>query len=163
MDRRLQRDQQLEGTAKPTENAKKAGPQPWELERYIYQEPSTDDGRPSHSDPRLELARRQQQDSEFIPSDGDHEYGYPGFGSYFTPHFDASDEWGTLAGGKGYHVGKKKVKIGGKIGETTRKAKIVKDLNVKVAAVRWLEGHDHWPKPLNTSPSYIAKIKEYYG
>jgi hypothetical protein len=99
MDRRHHTDQQLEGTAKPTGNAKKAGPQPWELERYIYQESSTDDGRSSHSDPRLELARRQQQDSAFIPSDGDHEYGYPGFGSYFTPHFDASDEWGTLAGG----------------------------------------------------------------
>jgi hypothetical protein len=107
MDRRLQRDQQLEGTAKPTEKAKKAGPPPWELEKYIYQESSTDDGRPSHSDPRLELAQRihsQHQDSAFIPSDDDDsKYGYPAFGSGFTSHLDANassaSEWGTLAGG----------------------------------------------------------------
>jgi hypothetical protein len=108
MDRRLQRDQQLEGTAKPKGNAVQAGPRPWELEKYIYQESSTDDGRPSHSDPRLELAQRihsQHQDSAFIPSDDDDsEYGYPAFGSGFTSHLDASgsssaSEWGTLAGG----------------------------------------------------------------
>jgi hypothetical protein len=109
MDRRLQRDQQLEGTAKPTEKAKKAGPPPWELKQYIYQESSTDDGRSSHSDPRLELAQQshgQHQDSGVIPSDADHGYGYPAFGSGFTPHLDAStssaSEWGTLAGGQGY-------------------------------------------------------------
>jgi hypothetical protein len=104
MDRTFYRDQQLEGTANPTGNAEKSGPPPWELERYIYQESSTDDGRSSHSDPRLELALRQHQESAFIPSDDDDsEYGYPAFGSDFTSHLDASgssaNDLGTLAGG----------------------------------------------------------------
>jgi hypothetical protein len=103
MERRLQRDQQLEGTAKPTEDAKKVDPRPWELEKYIYQESLTDDGRSSHSDPRLELALRLHQESDFIPSDGDDEYGFPVCGTGFTPQLDASasttSDQGTLAGG----------------------------------------------------------------
>jgi hypothetical protein len=102
MDQRLQKDQQQEVTAKPTGKAKKAGPNSWELEQYIYKESSTDDGRSSHSDPRLELAQHQHRDSNFIPSDGDHGYGYPVFGSGFTPEFYANastaSELGTLAG-----------------------------------------------------------------
>jgi hypothetical protein len=105
MDRRHQRDQQLESMAKPTGNARKAGPRPWELEKYIYQESSTDDGRSSHSDPRLELAQQSHalyQESDFIPHDGDPEQIHPTFGLGTTSDLHASDpsasDLGTLAG-----------------------------------------------------------------
>jgi hypothetical protein len=95
MDRRLQKDQLQEGTAKPTG---KAGPKPWDMKRYISEKQKEDQSL-SHSDPRLD----QHQDSEFIPSDGDHGYGSPVFGRGFTPEFDASastaSDQGTLAGG----------------------------------------------------------------
>jgi hypothetical protein len=45
MDRIHQTERQQEGTAKPTENARKAGPRPWELEQYIYKEEPTDDSK----------------------------------------------------------------------------------------------------------------------
>jgi hypothetical protein len=111
MDRLSKRDQQPEGPAKQAVNAKKASPPPWEMGKYIYQESSTDDGRPSHSDPRLELAlqshdlHQERFDSDFIPSDDDSEYGPPVFGLGATPDLYASassaSEWGSLAGDKG--------------------------------------------------------------
>jgi hypothetical protein len=104
---RITRIKQQEGMAKPTGNAGKAGPRPWELEKYIYQESSTDDGRSSHSDPRLELARHTHdlyQESDFIPHDGDPEQIHPTFGLGTTSDLHASDpsasDLGTLAGKK---------------------------------------------------------------
>jgi hypothetical protein len=103
MDRIYNRDKQLEGTAKPTGNAGKASPRPWEIEQYIYKEEPREEKWSLHSDPRLELARHQHQESDFTPSDDDDGYGYHGFDSGFTPHLDASDstasDLGTLAGG----------------------------------------------------------------
>ena len=102
MDQIHHRDKPLERTAKTTA---KAGPKPWEIKQYTYQEP-IDDQRPSHCDPRLEVAPQShdphQTDSDFIPSD-DYGYGHPAFGIGFTPQLDASystaSELGTLAGG----------------------------------------------------------------
>lgn len=102
MDQIHQRDKPLERTAKLTA---KAGPKPWDIKQYTYQEP-IDDQRPSHCDPRLEVAPQShdphQTDSDFIPSD-DYGYGHPAFGSSFTPELGASDpsasNQGTLAGG----------------------------------------------------------------
>jgi hypothetical protein len=92
MDRRLQKDQLQEGTAKPTA---KAGPKPWDMKRYIS-EKQKDDQSLSHSDPRLD----QHQDSEFIPSDGDHGYGYPAFGTIdLNASASTASDQGTLAGG----------------------------------------------------------------
>jgi hypothetical protein len=105
MDRRHQTDRQQEGTAKPTGNARNAGPRPWELEKYIYKESSTDDERSSYSDPRLELARHTHdlhQDRDFIPHDGDPEQIHTAFGLGATPDLHARDpsasDQGTLAG-----------------------------------------------------------------
>ena len=102
MDQISQRDKPLERTAKLTA---KTGPKPWDIKQYTCQEP-IDDQRPSHCDPRLEVAPQShdphQTDSDFIPSD-DYGYGHPAFGIGFTPEFDASDpsasNQGTLAGG----------------------------------------------------------------
>jgi hypothetical protein len=106
MERRHQRDQQLEGTTKPTEKAGKAGPRPWEIKRYIYQEEPRDEKGSSHSDPRLELARQShdlRQDSHVIPHDGGPEQIHPAFGlgAMSNPHAHAfsASELGTLAGG----------------------------------------------------------------
>ena len=101
MDQIHQRDKPLERTAKLTA---KAGPKPWDIKQYTYEEP-IDDQRPSHCDPRLEVAPQShdphQTDSDFIPSD-DYGYGHPAFGIGFTPEFDASastaNDQGTLAG-----------------------------------------------------------------
>jgi hypothetical protein len=108
MERTPHRDKQQEGTAKPTGKAGKAGPRPWEMGPYIYNEP-IDDSRSSHCDPRLELAQQshgQHQDSELIPSDGDPEYIHPAFGIGATPDLNASSstasDQGTLAGFR-YH------------------------------------------------------------
>jgi hypothetical protein len=105
MDRRHQTDQQLEGTAKPTGNAENAGPRPWEMEKYIYKEEPSEEKRSLHSDPRLELAQRQHQESDFIPSDDDDGYGPLSSVSAATTDLHASapsaSDLGTLAGKKG--------------------------------------------------------------
>jgi hypothetical protein len=97
-------DKLQEGTAKTTGKAGKAGPRPWEIGNYIYQEPIAEK-RSSHCDPRLELAQRsygQHQDSGVIPSDADHGYSPPVFGSGFTHQLDVSAstaiDQGSLAG-----------------------------------------------------------------
>jgi hypothetical protein len=105
MERRHQTDQPPEGTAKPTGNARKAGPRPWELEKYIYKEEPSEEKGSSHSDPRLELAQQNHslhQDRGFIPHDGDSGYGSPAFGlgatsDLYARAFTTSD-LGTLAG-----------------------------------------------------------------
>ncbi len=102
MDQIHHRDKPLERTAKLTA---KAGPKPWDIKQYTYQEP-IDDQRPLHGDPRLELELQShgphQTDTDFRPSD-DYGYGHPAFGIGFTPEFDASastaSDQGTLAGG----------------------------------------------------------------
>jgi hypothetical protein len=105
MDRRLNR--QLEGTAKPTGKAGKAGLKPWDLKLYEYKELKGDQRLP-HRDPRLEAElqsydRHQEQfDSDFSSSDADHEYGLSVSSSSFTPQLYArtstASELGTLAG-----------------------------------------------------------------
>jgi hypothetical protein len=100
MERIYQTERQQERTAKPTGQA---GPRPWEIGPYIYQEEPREEKRSSHSDPRLELAQQshdQQQDSNCIPSDEeDCGYGSLAFGSDFMSHLGASsDDLGTLAG-----------------------------------------------------------------
>jgi hypothetical protein len=105
MDRRHHIERQQEGTAKPTGNARKAGPRPWEMEKYIYQEEPRDEKGSSHSDPRLELAQQNHslhQDSHVIPHDGDPEQIHPAFGlgatsDLYARAFTTSD-LGTLAG-----------------------------------------------------------------
>jgi hypothetical protein len=86
----------------PTKKSRNAGPRPWELEKYIYQEKPTEEKGSSHSDPRLELARRQDQESHFIPSDEDDGYGPSVLGNGFMPGLDAHasspSDPGTLAG-----------------------------------------------------------------
>ena len=105
MDQIPHRDQPPERTAKTTA---KAGPKPWDLKQYTYEE-QKDDQRLPHRDPRLELElqsydqHQEQFDSDFIPSDADHGYGLSVSGSGFTPELyactsTASDQ-GTLAGG----------------------------------------------------------------
>jgi hypothetical protein len=86
----------------PTKKSGSAKPKPWELEQYIYQEP-TEEKKSSHSDdPRLELARHQDQESHFIPSDEDDGYGPPVFGSGGMTDLSAgassASDLGTLAG-----------------------------------------------------------------
>ena len=85
--------------------ARKAGPKPWEMEKYIFKEEPIDEKRSSHCDPRLELVQQihgQHQDSDFIPYDGDHGYGHPVFGATSEPNANYStvSELGTLAGGR---------------------------------------------------------------
>jgi hypothetical protein len=96
-------DQQPEKTANPAKKATTRTPRPWERKQYIYQESSTDDGRSSHCDPRLELAQRLHQDSGIIPSDDDSESLHPALGLGATSDLKASaffaSELGTLAGG----------------------------------------------------------------
>ncbi len=99
-------------TAHSTEKSQKsakAGPRPWEIEQYIYQEEPRDDQRSSHDDPRLEFALQSlslHQD-DFIPfdDDSDHGYGYPACGLGAMPDLHASassvTELGTLAGDGG--------------------------------------------------------------
>jgi hypothetical protein len=73
--------------------ARKAGPKPWEMEKYIFKEEPIDEKRSSHCDPRLELVQQihgQHQDSDFIPYDGDHGYGHPAFGIGVTSDLNAS-------------------------------------------------------------------------
>ncbi len=104
MDQIHHRDKPLEKTAKLTA---KAGPKPWDIKQYTYQEP-IDDQRPLHGDPRLEVApqshgpHQEQFDSDFSSSDADHEYGYPVSSSSFTPEYYArtstASDLGTLAG-----------------------------------------------------------------
>jgi hypothetical protein len=88
----------------PTKKSRNAGPRPWELEKYIYQEKPTEEKGSSHSDPRLELAWRQHQESDCIPSDEDDGYGPSVLGNGFMPGLDAhasfASDLGTLAGGK---------------------------------------------------------------
>ncbi len=90
-------------TANSTKKLGKAGPRPWEIEQYIYQEEPRDDQRSSHDDPRLECLSLHQDD--FIPfdDDGDHGSGYPACGLGAMPDLHAStftaSELGTLAGG----------------------------------------------------------------
>ena len=99
MDQIHQRDKPLERTAKLTA---KAGPKPWDIKQYTYEEPK-DDQKPSHCDPRLEVAPQShdphQTDSDFIPSD-DYGYGFPVFGTMHDLYARASSasELGTLAG-----------------------------------------------------------------
>jgi hypothetical protein len=102
MEQRHQTERQQERTAKPTG---KAGPRPWEIEQYIYQEEPREEKRSSHCDPRLELALQshsQHQDSDIIPPDDDYGYSHPAFGSCFTYQLDAStsttSDFGALAG-----------------------------------------------------------------
>ena len=108
MDRRPQRDQPQEGTAKLTGKAGKAGPPPWELKPYIFKEETEDTQRSSHCDPRLELALQDlslHQD-DFIPfdDDRDHGSGYLASGLGVTSDLNArastASDQGTLAGGE---------------------------------------------------------------
>ncbi len=92
-------------TANSTKKLGKAGPRPWEIEQYIYQEEPRDDQRSSHDDPRLEFALQihgQHPDGDFIPSDGDPQSLHPACGLGATPDLHAStssaSELGTLAG-----------------------------------------------------------------
>jgi hypothetical protein len=88
--------------ANPIKKSGNAGPRPWELQKYIYQEKPTEEKGSLHSDPRLELARRQDQESHFIPSDEDDGYGPSVLGNGFMPGLDAhasfASDLGTLAG-----------------------------------------------------------------
>jgi hypothetical protein len=89
--------------ANPIKKSENAGPRPWELQKYIYQEKPTEEKESSHVDPRLELARRQNQESHFIPSDEGDGYGPSVLGNGFMPGLDAHasspSDPGTLAGG----------------------------------------------------------------
>ena len=99
MDQIHHRDKPLERTAKLTA---KAGPKPWDIKQYTYQEP-IDDQRPLHGDPRLEVAPQShgqhQTDSDFIPSD-DYGYGNPVFDTMpdLNARTSSASELGTLAG-----------------------------------------------------------------
>ena len=81
----------------------------WVLENYTFK--PTDNQRPLHGDPRSEQSHGQHQDSDFIPSDGDHEYIHPAFGIGATPDLNVSDSFasdqGTLAGGGCISTGQK--------------------------------------------------------
>ncbi len=92
-------------TNSPQKKAGTAGLRPWEIDKYIYKEEPRDDQRSSHGDPRLEFALQshgQHPDSDFIPSDSDHEALHPAFGFGTTPDLSAStssaSDQGTLAG-----------------------------------------------------------------
>jgi hypothetical protein len=98
MDKIPQRDKPSEGTSKSTA---KAGPRPWEISPYTYQEEPENSKRLSHGDPRLE-SHGQHLDSDFIPHDGDHEALHPAFGLGTTHDLSArassAGDQGTLAG-----------------------------------------------------------------
>ncbi len=105
MDQETHIDKLQEQTANRTKKSEKAGPKPWELDKYIYKEEPRDDDRSSHSDPRLELGLQshgQYPDSDSISSD-DYGYGSPVFGIGAMPDLSASassaSDQGTLAGG----------------------------------------------------------------
>ena len=69
-------------TTNSTEKLGKSGPRHWEIEQYIYQEP-TEDNRSLHDDPRLECLSLTKTTSS-SDDDSDHGYGHPGVG--LRPH-----------------------------------------------------------------------------
>jgi hypothetical protein len=96
MEQKFSLEKRPEGTVKPTGKSGKSGPRRWEIEQYIFEEP-TDNQRPLHGDPR------DKHDNDFSDDDGDPGYGHPGVGIGPVPDFSASassaGDQGTLAGG----------------------------------------------------------------
>jgi hypothetical protein len=164
MDRIYHTDQQPEKTANPAKKATTRGPRPWEIKDYIYQGSSTDDGRSSHSDPRLELAQQsysqhqEQFDSGFITYGDDHGYGPLVFGSGATHELHTSIELGELAGGSSGESSHKELR---KWLADDKKKKI--DMAYKLKNLGAIDKKQAQNRIIFAANDYSARIKDLNG